>query len=52
MNKRKSEVIFVHQNLVCHRLTLCMQNHPVSLALDLAIAQSEVWSRQSRSVNR
>jgi len=41
MNQRKSEVIFIHQNLISNRLTYrCMQNQPVSkVALDSAIAQ-------------
>jgi len=40
VNKHKSEVIFVHQNLI---YLMYMQNQAVSL--DLAIAQSKVWTR-------
>jgi len=40
-------VIFVHQNLISNRLTYIVHaKSSGELALDLAIAQSEVWSQR------
>ena len=46
MNKQKSEVIFVHKNLIYNRLTYLLHAKSTGeLALELAIPQSEVWSQ-------
>jgi len=46
MNKRKSEVIFVHQNLISNRLTYFVHEKStgglISFGFILAVAQSEV----------